>query len=73
MQGRWKDAEALELQVLETRQRVRGAEHYMIVGGMNNLDRHEEAIAMMPTAVCLRTAAPGADQPHTYTSMCAVS
>jgi len=39
-QGRWKEAEGLELQVMETRKRVLGQEHPDTVASMANLAPH---------------------------------
>jgi hypothetical protein len=36
-QGRWKEAEELEVQVMETRKRVLGEEHPSTLTSMNNL------------------------------------
>jgi len=36
-QGRWKEAEELEVQVMETRKRVLGQEHPDMLTSMNNL------------------------------------
>ena len=53
-QGRWKEAEGLEVQVMEIRKRVLGAEHPDTLTSINNLaftlksqNHTEEAILLM--------------------------
>ncbi|KAF2834982.1 hypothetical protein M501DRAFT_943158, partial [Patellaria atrata CBS 101060] len=53
-QGRWKEAEELEVQVMETRKRVLGEEHPNTLTSMNNLaftfklqGRKDDAILLM--------------------------
>jgi hypothetical protein len=57
-QGRWKEAEELEVQVMETRKRVLGAEHPDTLTSMANLaytlkdqDRDDEAIELMTSCL----------------------
>ena len=71
-QGRWTEAEKLEVQVMETRKRVLGEEHPSTLTSMNNLahtykvmDRHDEAVELMTIVVDLRTKKIGANHPHT--------
>jgi hypothetical protein len=71
-QGRWKEAEELEVQVMETRKRVLGEEHPSTLTSMNNLaftwkgqDRVEEAIRLMNHCIRLRMQVLGAEHPHT--------
>ena len=78
-QGRWKEAEELEVQVMETRKRVLGAEHPDTLTSMNNLaftwkghGRDAEAIKLMEKCVQLRTLVLGADHPHTLSSSAAL-
>jgi hypothetical protein len=74
-QGRWKEAEELEVQVMETRKRVLGAEHPNTLTSMNNFaftlkeqGRNIEAIKLMTECVQLRIRVSGAEHPHTLTS-----
>jgi hypothetical protein len=74
-QGRWKEAEELEVQVLETRKRVLGAEHPDSLTSMHNLaytwksqDRDEEAIGLMKQAERLRREQLGPNHPDTMSS-----
>ncbi|KAH7111833.1 hypothetical protein B0J11DRAFT_473349, partial [Dendryphion nanum] len=57
-QGRWKEAEELNVQVMETSKRVLGDEHLDTLANMNNLaytskglGHHDRAISMMETCV----------------------
>ncbi|KAF1969170.1 hypothetical protein BU23DRAFT_477821 [Bimuria novae-zelandiae CBS 107.79] len=72
-QGRWKEAEELGEQVMETRKRVQGETHPDTLDSMDDLvfiwkgqDRNEEAIAMMKECVRLRERVIGPD--HQLTS-----
>jgi hypothetical protein len=78
-QGRWKEAEELEVQVMETRKRVLGAEHPDTLTSMNNLaftwkrhGRGAEALNLMEECVQLRTRILGVDHPHTLSSSAAL-
>jgi hypothetical protein len=71
-QGRWKEAEDLEVQVIETRKRVLGAEHPSTLTSMNNLahtfylqGRNEEAIQLMEGVVKSLEATIGPNHPYT--------
>lgn len=74
--GRWKEAEELEVQVMETRKRVLGEEHPDTLTSMNNLaftlksqSRNEEAISLMNRCLKLRTQVLGPKRPNTKTSL----
>ena len=74
-QNRWKEAEELQLQVVETRKRVLRAEHPDTLISMSNLaivyneqDRHTEAIALMESVVDLLTRKLGAKHSDTRDS-----
>jgi hypothetical protein len=78
-QGRWKEAEELEVQVVETRKRVLGAEHPSTLITMNNLaftwerqGRDTEALKLMEECVRLRTRILGIDHPDTTSSFAAL-
>jgi len=78
-QGRWKEAEELEVQVMETSLRVLGAEHPDTLTSMNNLSftrkeqgRTAEAIELMETCAQLRTKILGAEHPYTLSSSTAL-
>ena len=75
-QGRWKDAEELDVRVMEMRKRVLGKEHPNTLTSMNNLaftwkqqGRDGEAIRLMSECVRLRTHMLGADHPFTLSSI----
>jgi Tetratricopeptide repeat len=79
-QGRWKEAEDLEVQVMETRKRVLGQEHPGTLTSMNNLaftlksqGRDEKAVALMVQCVNLRKMKLGVDHPHTKSSLKALN
>ncbi|KAF2189776.1 hypothetical protein K469DRAFT_47842 [Zopfia rhizophila CBS 207.26] len=74
-QGRWKEAEGLEVRVIETRKRVLGKEHPDTLTSMNNLtftlkseSRHEEAVSLMKTCFELRKRIIGPHHPDTESS-----
>ena len=57
-QGRWEEAEKLEVQVMETRKAKLGADHPDTLTSMANLavtwnsqDRHEDALALMQDCI----------------------
>jgi hypothetical protein len=79
-QGRWKEAEELELQVIEMRKRVLGVEHPETLLSMNNLafawksgGRDREALALMEECIQLRTRVLGPHHPHTASSLAALN
>jgi tetratricopeptide (TPR) repeat protein len=74
-QGRCKEAEELEVQVMETRKRVLGVEHPDTLTSMNNLAHtfhgqgcNEEATQLMEHVVKTLTATIGANHPNTLAS-----
>jgi len=78
-QGRWKEAEELEVQVMETRKRVLGEEHPDTLTSMANLaftwkgyGRDAEAIELMEKCVLLRASVLGFDHPNTLNSAAAL-
>jgi len=78
-QGRWNDAEGLEVQGMETSSRVLGQEHPSTLTSMNNLaftymsqGRRDEALATMEQVVALRSRILGADHPYTAGSISAL-
>jgi hypothetical protein len=69
-QGRWKEAEELEVHVMEERQRVLGEEHPNTLTSMNNLAftlqcqaRHKDALVLLERCFHLRQQVLG-EQPH---------
>jgi hypothetical protein len=71
-QGRWKEAEELEVQVMETRKRVLGQEHPSTLTSMNNLawtlkshGRDDEALKLITVFVQLSNQKLGANHPNT--------
>ncbi|KAJ2892346.1 kinesin light chain [Zalerion maritima] len=79
-QGRWKEAEDLFVQVMETRKRVLGAEHPDRLTSMSNLaftwhslDRTEEAISLMDECVRGRTSRLGLGHSLVVSPMSAVA
>tara|TARA_R110002003_G_scaffold136_2_gene12610 strand:+ start:979 stop:1368 length:390 start_codon:yes stop_codon:yes gene_type:complete len=69
-QGRWKEAEELEVQVMETSKRVLTDEHPATLTSMNNLAftlqsqaRREEALALMERCFQLREQVLGEQHP----------
>jgi hypothetical protein len=78
-QGRWKEAEELRAQVIETRKRVLGAEHLDTLTSMNNLAftwksrcRRAEALNIMEECVQLRMRNLGVDHHYTLSSSTAL-
>jgi len=78
-QGRWKEAEELDVQVMETKTRVLGAEHPDTLTSMNNLaftwkgqGRVAEDIKLMEKCVQLQALVLGADHPRTLSSSTAL-
>src|SRR5437588_1493916 len=78
-QGRWKEAEELFVQVMETSLRVLGTEHPDTLTSMNNLafalkgrGQNVKAIKLMEKCVQLRILVLGADHPHTLSSSAAL-
>ena len=74
-QGRWKEAEELFMQVMETFKRVLGAEHPDTLTTMNNLaftwkgqGRDADAITLMMDCVRLRRRVLGTEHPHSVSS-----
>jgi hypothetical protein len=75
-QGRWKEAEKLFVQVIETRKRKLGAGHPDTLTSMNNLaftwkgrGRHEDALAIMKKCVQARQLVLGSQHPDTLSSI----
>ncbi|THC88361.1 hypothetical protein EYZ11_012192 [Aspergillus tanneri] len=78
--GRWKEAEELEVQVVELYKQVLGPEHPHTLASMANLastysnqGRWKEAEEMEVQVVKLRKQALGPEHPHTLTSMANVA
>jgi hypothetical protein len=74
-QGRWTEAEGLQVTVLETRKRVLGLEHPNTLASMGNLahtlyslGRSQDAITVMTDAMVHRMAKLGLDHPDTIQS-----
>ena len=74
-QGRWKEAEELGVQVMETRKTVLGAEHPGTLTSMNSIGftwkrkgRGAEALDLMEKCVQLQTRILGVDHLHTLSS-----
>jgi hypothetical protein len=79
-QGRWKEAEDPELQVMEMRKRVLGAEHPDTLISMNGFawtwksqDRNKEAVELMDKCIQLQKKKLGTDHPYTKFSLKAMS
>ena len=79
-QGRWKEADSLEVPVIETRKRVLGEEHPDTLTSMNNLaftwksqGRHGDAVALMENCLQLRQQILGPDHPHTISTRSALN
>jgi tetratricopeptide (TPR) repeat protein len=75
-QGRWQEAETLEVQVMETRRRVLGSEHPDTLTSMANLasiywnqGRWQEAETLFVQVMETRQRVLGSEHPHTLTSM----
>lgn len=78
LQGRWKEAQELEVAVLEIRKRVLGEEHPYTLISMNNLaftwqwqGQNAKAINLMGECIYLQTRILGADYPDTLSSSAA--
>ena len=74
-QGRWKEAEGLEVRVMETRKKTLGAEHPDTLASMHNLaftwksqSRSEEAISLMKNCFERQKQTLGAEHPDTKSS-----
>ncbi|CCD51174.1 hypothetical protein BofuT4_P085360.1 [Botrytis cinerea T4] len=74
-QERWKEAEDLQVQVMETRKRVLGQEHPDTLTSMNNLaltwkglGRDKEALKLMEECVLSLTRIIGTNHPNTLSS-----
>jgi Tetratricopeptide repeat len=79
-QGRWKEAEELFVQVMETRKRVLGQEHPHTLTSINNLaftrkeqGRKWEAIELMAECVQLRNRVLHAEHPDALSSAAALA
>ena len=77
-QGRWKEAEELNVGVMDTRKRVLGEEHPDTLSSMANLaftwkgqGQNAKAIGLMGECVHLRTRILGSNHPHTLSSFAA--
>jgi hypothetical protein len=75
-QGRWKEAEELQVQVMQTRKRVLGNEHPHTLISMGNLAytlqsqaRYTEAFALMRRCSQLRQQVLGEQHPDTQSSL----
>jgi hypothetical protein len=78
-QGRWKEAEELNVQVIETRKRVLGVEHPDTLNSMYNLaftfrgqGRDEEALALIEDCAQMGKQVLGQDHPSTNLSQAAL-
>ncbi|KAH7007845.1 Tetratricopeptide repeat-domain-containing protein [Microdochium trichocladiopsis] len=76
-QGRWAEAESLDLQVMEIKKKVLGPEHPDTLTGINNLactwkgqGRHDDALDLMRRCVQLNEQVLGPHHPHTMSSLC---
>jgi hypothetical protein len=79
-QGWWKEAEELDVQVMETRKRVLGEEHPSTLTNIDNLahtwksqSRNKEAILLMEKCLELRKRIPGRHHPNMETSLKALN
>lgn len=79
-QGRWKEAEEVEIQLMETRTRILGSEHPDTLTSMANLslvwksqDRVPQAIGLLDEYVKLRRRILGIDHPITLCSSTALT
>jgi Tetratricopeptide repeat len=77
--GRWKEAEELFVQVVETRKRVLGEEHPDTLTSMNNFaftlkgrGQSAEAIKLMEKCVQLQMLVLGTNHPYTLSSSAAL-
>lgn len=73
--GRWREAEQLEVQMMETRKRVLGQEHPDTLTSMHNLaytwktqGRVTQAVHFMEECIRLRLRILGANHPNTLSS-----
>ncbi|KAK0737945.1 hypothetical protein B0T18DRAFT_375410 [Schizothecium vesticola] len=79
-QGRWLEAEKLEVQVMETSKTKLGADHPDTLTSMNNLaftwkgqGRHTDALALMEDCAQTRRRVLGEEHPHTLSSLAAIA
>ncbi|KAK2734188.1 Kinesin light chain 5, partial [Colletotrichum kahawae] len=79
-QGRWKEAEELNVRVIETRKRVLREEHPSTLTSMHNLsftwkdqERWEDAVQLLRNCVRRRENVLGVDHPDTMSSASALS
>jgi hypothetical protein len=79
-QGRWKVAEELQVQVMQTSKRVLGDEHPHTLTSMHNLAftlqsqaRRQEALALMETCFHSRQQILGKQHPYTQWSLDALN
>ncbi|KAK1773027.1 hypothetical protein QBC45DRAFT_121385 [Copromyces sp. CBS 386.78] len=79
-QGRWEEAEKLEVQVMETRKTKLGADHPLTLMSMANLaftwnsqGRREDALALMQDCVEAQQRVLGPEHPDTLSSLVTVS
>jgi len=79
-QGRWKEAEELDVGVMKTRKRVLGEEHPRTLTSMANLaftwkaqGRNAKAIKLMKECINLRSRILDVDHPHTLSSSAALT
>ncbi|KAK0712753.1 hypothetical protein B0T26DRAFT_651449 [Lasiosphaeria miniovina] len=78
-QGRWEEAEKLEVQVMETSKTKLGADHPSTLTSMNNLaftwkyqGLHIEALALMEGCAWARQRALGPRHPDTLSSLATI-
>ncbi|KAK3364215.1 hypothetical protein B0T25DRAFT_529588 [Lasiosphaeria hispida] len=79
-QGRWEEAEKLEVQVMETSKTKLGANHPDTLSSMANLaftwkgqGRHADALALMEDCAQARRRVIGEEHPYTLSSLAAVA
>ena len=79
-QGRWKEAEELEVGVLETTKRVLGEEHPSTLTSMANLaftwkaqSQDAKAVNLIQECIRLRSRVLGVDHPNTLSSSAALT
>ncbi|KAK3345614.1 Tetratricopeptide repeat-domain-containing protein [Neurospora tetraspora] len=79
-QGRWEEAEKLEVQVMEMSKAKLGADHPDTLTSMANLaftwnsqGRHEDALALMQDCVEAQQRILGPEHPNTLSSLATVS
>ena len=75
LNGRWSDAEKLEVQVMETRKMKLGVDHPSTLTSMNNLaftwkgnGKEIEAVRLMEDCVRVRKRVLGVNHPHSISS-----